>query len=81
MGVGSAQRGQSRGDSGGRPWCVPGTGCGSHLIRASAISAIIDGSERITRRLLDSVPVDYSTQSDNPAPTDDDEEDGIGDAA
>ncbi|WP_371572360.1 hypothetical protein [Streptomyces sp. NBC_01314] len=52
----------------------------SHLIRASAISAIIDGSERITRRLLDSVPVDHSTQSDNPAPSDG-EDDGIEDAA
>ncbi|MEU1107188.1 hypothetical protein ABZ408_40580 [Streptomyces tibetensis] len=52
----------------------------SHLIRAAAISAIIDGSERISRRLLDSVPVDHSTQSDNPAPSDD-EDDGIGDAA
>ncbi|MER6372603.1 TniB family NTP-binding protein [Streptomyces mirabilis] len=52
----------------------------SHLIRAAAISAIIDGSERITRVLLDSVPVDHSTQSDNPAPSDG-EDDGIGDAA
>ncbi|MET9399404.1 hypothetical protein [Kitasatospora sp. NPDC002965] len=33
----------------------------SHLVRAGAISAIADGSERITRRLLDSVPVDHNT--------------------
>ncbi|MGW7754486.1 hypothetical protein ACWGK6_23640 [Streptomyces violaceusniger] len=52
----------------------------SHLIRAAAISAVIDGSERITRGLLDSVPVDHSTQSDNPSPAEDGD-DGIGDAA
>lgn len=52
----------------------------SHLIRAAAISAIIDGGERITRGLLDSIPVDHNTQSDNPSPAGDDD-DEIGDAA
>lgn len=34
----------------------------SHLIRAAAISAILDGSERITRRQLNSVHVDYASE-------------------
>lgn len=38
----------------------------SHLIRAAAISAIADGSEQITRRLLQTITVDHSTQSDSP---------------
>ncbi|MFJ7280838.1 ATP-binding protein [Kitasatospora sp. NPDC098663] len=40
----------------------------SHLLRASAISAIADGSEQVTRRLLDSIPVDHNTQSEPPTP-------------
>jgi hypothetical protein len=35
----------------------------SHLIRAAAISAILDGSEAITRTLLDTVPLDYAAES------------------
>ena len=35
----------------------------SHLIRAAAISAIINGSEAITRELLDEVPLDHAAQS------------------
>jgi hypothetical protein len=35
----------------------------SHLIRAAAISAILDGTEAITRALLDSVPLDYAAES------------------
>ena len=35
----------------------------SHLIRAAAISAILDGSEHITRALLDTVPLDYAAES------------------
>jgi len=35
----------------------------SHLIRAAAISAILDGTEAITRTLLDSVPLDYAAES------------------
>jgi len=35
----------------------------SHLIRAAAILAILDGSEAITRELLDGVPVDHAAQS------------------
>jgi hypothetical protein len=35
----------------------------SHLIRAGAITAILDGSEAITRNLLDSIPVDHAAQS------------------
>ncbi|MFE9647496.1 hypothetical protein ACFYO0_25940 [Streptomyces sp. NPDC006365] len=34
----------------------------SHLIRAAAISAILDGSERITRRQLNSIHVDYASE-------------------
>lgn len=47
----------------------------SHLIRAAAITAIADGSERITRRLLETIPVDHNTQSDAPARTDSDDQD------
>ena len=36
----------------------------SHLIRAAALTAILDGSEAITRGLLDSIPVDHAAQSD-----------------
>ena len=35
----------------------------SHLIRAGAITAILDGSEAITRKLLDTIPVDHAAQS------------------
>jgi hypothetical protein len=52
----------------------------SHLIRAGAISAIADGSEQITRRLLHTVPVDHNTQSDNPRPQQTDGDD-LGDVA
>lgn len=52
----------------------------SHLIRAGAISAIADGSEQITRRLLQTVPVDHNTQSDTPR-SHRAEGDDLGDAA
>ncbi|MGK5628904.1 hypothetical protein [Streptomyces sp. URMC 123] len=52
----------------------------SHLVRAAAISAIADGSERITRPLLQSIPVDHSTQSSRSGTTDD-EKGEVGDAA
>jgi hypothetical protein len=42
----------------------------SHLIRAAAISAIADGSEQITRPLLNSIQVDHNTQTDTPSPQD-----------
>ena len=35
----------------------------SHLIRAGAITAILDGSEAITRNLLEDIPVDHAAQS------------------
>ena len=35
----------------------------SHLIRAGAISSIVDGCEVITRELLDEVPLDHAAQS------------------
>lgn len=35
----------------------------SHLIRAAALTAIMDGSETITRDLLESIPVDHAAQS------------------
>ena len=35
----------------------------SHLIRAGAITAITDGSEAITRELLDGIPLDHAAQS------------------
>jgi len=35
----------------------------SHLIRAAAISAIIDGTEAITRDLLDGIPLDHAAES------------------
>lgn len=34
----------------------------SHLVRAAAISAILDGSERITRRQLESIRVDHASE-------------------
>jgi Bacterial TniB protein len=36
----------------------------SHLIRAAALTAILDGCETITRDLLDSIPVDHAAQAD-----------------
>jgi Bacterial TniB protein len=35
----------------------------SHLIRAAAITAILDGTEAITRDLLDRIPLDHAAQS------------------
>ena len=35
----------------------------SHLIRAAAITAILDGSEEITRDLLDSIALDHGAES------------------
>ena len=35
----------------------------SHLIRAGAISAIVDGREAITRELLEGVPLDHAAQA------------------
>ncbi len=36
----------------------------SHLVRAAALTAILDGTEAITRDLLDSISVDHAAQSD-----------------
>ena len=36
----------------------------SHLVRAAALVAILDGTEQITRKLLDGIPVDHAAQSD-----------------
>ena len=35
----------------------------SHLVRAAALLAILDGTEQITRKLLDGIPVDHAAQS------------------
>ena len=35
----------------------------SHLVRAAALTAILDGTEEITRDLLDGIPVDHAAQS------------------
>lgn len=35
----------------------------SHLVRAGAISAILDGSEQLTKQLLDGVRVDHAAES------------------
>jgi hypothetical protein len=40
----------------------------SHIVRAAAIAAIIDGSERITRELMDTISVDHSTESATATP-------------
>ncbi len=40
------------------------TGSLSHLIRAAALTAILDGSETITRELLEAIPVDHAATSD-----------------
>jgi hypothetical protein len=34
----------------------------SHLIRAGAINAILDGSEAIIQQLLDDIPLDHAAQ-------------------
>jgi hypothetical protein len=36
----------------------------SHLIRAAALTAILDGTETITRDLLESIPVDHAAETD-----------------
>lgn len=36
----------------------------SHLVRAAALVAILDGTDQITRKLLDGIPVDHAAQSD-----------------
>jgi hypothetical protein len=36
----------------------------SHVIRAAALTAILDRTEAITRELLDSIPVDHAAQAD-----------------
>ena len=36
----------------------------SHLVRAAALTAILDGTEAITRPLLDSIPVDHAAQAE-----------------
>ena len=38
----------------------------SHLVRAAALVAILDGTEEITRKLLDGIPVDHAAQSGAP---------------
>ena len=35
----------------------------SHLIRGAAIEAILDGSEQITRKLLDTIDIDHAAES------------------
>ena len=35
----------------------------SHLLRAAAISAILDGSEQVTKQLLDTIRVDHAAES------------------
>ena len=40
----------------------------SHIIRAAAIYAILEGSEQITRDLLDAITVDHATESAAPKP-------------
>lgn len=41
----------------------------SHLVRAAAITAILDGSEHITRALLKTIPVDHAAESERPGTT------------
>lgn len=36
----------------------------SHLVRAAALTAIIEGGERITKDLLDHIPVDHAAEQD-----------------
>ena len=35
----------------------------SHLIRGAAIESILDGSEKITRKLLDTIDLDHAAQA------------------
>jgi hypothetical protein len=35
----------------------------SHLVRAAAQLAILDGEEAITRKLMDTIPVDHAAES------------------
>ena len=37
------------------------------LIRSAAIQAVIDGTEKITRKSMDAIPVDIASQADKPA--------------
>jgi hypothetical protein len=41
----------------------------SHLVRAAAIKAVLDGSEQITRRLLDSAQLDHAAEDALPTPS------------
>ncbi|WP_330229333.1 hypothetical protein OHA40_25095 [Nocardia sp. NBC_00508] len=41
-------------------------GSRSQLIRGTAILAIDDGSEKVTRALLDDIPIDYAATSSTP---------------
>jgi hypothetical protein len=34
----------------------------SHLIRAGAITAILDGTEALSKHLLDDIPVDHAAE-------------------
>lgn len=38
------------------------------LIRSAAIAAVIDGTEKITRKSLDTVEADLASQAPRPAP-------------
>ncbi|CUU59762.1 DNA transposition protein, AAA+ family ATPase [Parafrankia irregularis] len=38
----------------------------SHLIRGAAVEAVLDGTEKITRRTLDQVDLDHAAQTANP---------------
>jgi hypothetical protein len=40
----------------------------SHLVRASAISAIVDGTEKITRDLMDGIRLDHAVEDTAPQP-------------
>ena len=35
----------------------------SHLIRGAAIEAILDGSEQVTRKLLDTITLDHAAEA------------------
>ena len=36
------------------------------LIRSAAIQAVIDGTEQVTRKAMDAIPVDIASQADQP---------------
>jgi hypothetical protein len=38
-------------------------GCLLWLIRSAAIQAVIDGTEKITRKTMDAIPVDIASQT------------------